>query len=208
MVQDLSSQWLVAEVARTLGVRTDDGLSEGATEGVQSPKRLKALDLCAAPGGKSVGLAWSGFDVISTDLPGPRFALLEQSLKRTRAAARAMERAQAVSARDYDLVWVDAPCSGTGILRRHPDVRWLREEKDLPSLRPTQLALLKEAAQCVRPGGSLVYSVCSVLKEECEQIVADADLQGFEQVWEKLLSPQDELGGDGFWGCLLKRKSS
>ena len=154
-----------------------------------------------------MGLAWGGLSVVATDLPGSRFGLLQQNLQRTcpQGEARALERTQALGDRRYDLVWVDAPCSGSGILRRHPDVRWLREEKDLSSLVQLQRTLLQEAAGHVKPGGFLMYSVCSVLKEEGEDLVRNAGLQGFTLRWEKLLAPQDEPGGDGFWGCLLER---
>src|SRR5262249_11371025 len=142
---------------------------------------LKALDLCAAPGGKTVGLTWNGFQVTATDRPekgGARFALLEQTVQRVAPSAKVIQRAEVVNLESQDLVWVDSPCTGSGILRRHPDVRWLRQERELVALQDVQKKLLKEAWDKVRPGGFLAYSVCSILKEEGSEALTRAELGG------------------------------
>jgi 16S rRNA (cytosine967-C5)-methyltransferase len=107
-----------------------------------------------------------------------------------------------------ELVWVDSPCSGTGILRRHPDVRWLRREGELEGLLKVQQELLAEAWGRVAPGGHLAYSVCSVLKEEGPEAFARflAGHADAEKTDEWFLVPQDEPRGDGFWGGIVRKK--
>jgi 16S rRNA (cytosine967-C5)-methyltransferase len=193
-VQDISSQTLIAEIS----VEVRKGLGEGT---------LRALDLCAAPGGKTAGLAWNGFEVIATDRPekrGARFALLEQTVQRVAPSARVIQRSEVAALEPLDLVWVDSPCTGSGILRRHPDVRWLRQERELATLQEVQLKLLKEAWDKVRPGGYLAYSVCSVLREEGPEALARAQLGG-ALVREWLLAPQTAPFGDGFYAALIRK---
>jgi 16S rRNA (cytosine967-C5)-methyltransferase len=192
-VQDVSSQTLVEEIAREV--------RKGAGE------RPTALDLCAAPGGKSAGLEWSGFAVTATDLNPARLALLEQTVARAARTVQVVKREQVATLPAFDLVWVDAPCTGTGIIRRHPDVRWLRRESDLEALNRTQDALIAEAWGKVRPGGYLAYSVCSVLRGEGEERIAHAGLAGAERVAGWDLAPQTAPYGDGFWAVLLRKPS-
>jgi 16S rRNA (cytosine967-C5)-methyltransferase len=193
-VQDISSQTLIAEISEEVR----KGLGDGP---------LKALDLCAAPGGKTAGLSWNGFEVVATDRPekgGARFALLEQTVQRVAPTARVIQRAQVGGLEPLDLVWVDSPCTGSGILRRHPDVRWLRQERELASLQEVQLKLLKEAWDKVRPGGYLAYSVCSILREEGPEALQRAQLGG-TLVREWLLTPQTPPSGDGFYAALIRK---
>lgn len=193
-VQDISSQTLIAEISEEVR----KGLGEGP---------LKALDLCAAPGGKTAGLSWNGFEVVATDRPekgGTRFALLEQTVQRVAPTARVIQRSQVAGLDPLDLVWVDSPCTGSGILRRHPDVRWLRQERELASLQEVQLKLLKEAWDKVRPGGYLAYSVCSILREEGPEALQRAQLGG-TLVREWLLTPQTPPSGDGFYAALIRK---
>jgi 16S rRNA (cytosine967-C5)-methyltransferase len=193
-VQDISSQTLIADISEEVR----KGLGAGA---------LKALDLCAAPGGKTAGLTWNGFEVTATDRPeksGARFALLEQTVQRVAPSARVIQRAQVAGLEPQDLVWVDSPCTGSGILRRHPDVRWLRQERELSALQEAQNKLLKEAWEKVRPGGYLAYSVCSILKEEGPEALKRAQLGG-TPVREWLLTPQSAPFGDGFYAALIQK---
>ena len=189
LVQDVSNQLLVSEI--TAAVRAN------ATE-------MTALDLCAAPGGKSVGMAWAGFKVTATDNNENRLVLLRQTVERLAPEVRIVPRDAIDGSAHYDLVWVDAPCTGTGILRRHPEVRWLREEKDVRTLTDIQEKILKEAWELVRPGGYLAYSVCSVLKEEGSGLIQKAGLSG-KIVKEWALGPHVAPYGDGFWAGLLKK---
>jgi 16S rRNA (cytosine967-C5)-methyltransferase len=192
IVQDLSSQTLVAAIAADVAT----ALGPAA--------RLNALDLCAAPGGKSVGLAWSGFSVTSTDRDESRMALLRQTVARTAPGVRVVPRGEIAALAAQDLVWVDAPCTGSGILRRHPDVRWLRQEKELAGLIKVQQQLLREAWDKVRPGGFLAYSVCSLLDEEGPQALERAGLRS-PSVREWLLAPHEAPYGDGFWAALVRK---
>ena len=189
-VQDISSQKLVSEVSRLV------------KESISG--KVSALDLCAAPGGKSVGLAWNGFQVTASDRDEPRYVLLKQTVERVAPEVQIVPKSEVEALPEQDLVWVDAPCSGSGILRRHPDVRWLRDERELKSLGDVQEAVLKEGWAKVRPGGFLAYSVCSVLKDEGPHLIERAALSKFRQKhW--LLVPQSEPFGDGFWCALLQK---
>ena len=110
-----------------------------------------------------------------------------------------------------DLVWVDAPCSGSGIVRRHHDVRWLRQEKELDPLALVQRQLLLEAWSKVNLGGFLAYSVCSVLESEGRMRMAEFLKNTGDQgtpVQEWFLEPQQVPGGDGFWGALIQKNQA
>ncbi|MCM2322254.1 MAG: hypothetical protein NDJ90_03225 [Oligoflexia bacterium] len=190
-VQDISSQLLIFEVASEV---------RKALTG----RSLTALDLCAAPGGKSAGLAWEGFEVIASDREEKRLALLRQTVSRVAPEVKVVPKAGLAELEPRDLVWVDAPCSGSGILRRHPDVRWLRREKELQALMKVQREVLEEGWKKTRSGGFLVYSVCSVLKEEGPEVLQAAKLDA-HLVREWSLWPQQAPYGDGFWGALLRK---
>ena len=136
------------------------------------------LDACASPGGKTTALAvaLSGTgSLVACDIRDRRMALLKSTL--TSAGADEVHLVQAnllqplPFTRPFDLVLVDAPCSGLGILRRDPDIRWRRHERDLPTLAATQLVMLQHAADAVAPGGRLVYATCSSEPDENEAVV-------------------------------------
>ena len=132
-------------------------------------KGKRVLDLCAAPGGKSMQLAAQGAIVTAVDKSEGRLGRVMQNLKRTKlsvdvhcADALEFEPKQA----DYDIVLLDAPCSATGTFRRHPDVLYNRSPKDVANLVRLQDKLLARAAHYVRPGGQLLYCTCSLQTEE------------------------------------------
>jgi 16S rRNA (cytosine967-C5)-methyltransferase len=140
------------------------GLSPGA----------RVLDLCAAPGGKSTHLAQLGARVVAADVRPGRAGLVAS------AAARLGLRAAVVAADGlappwrhgaFDLVLVDAPCTGLGTVRRRPEVRWRRQSHDLARMGALQLALLEHAAPLVCPGGRLLYSVCTWPSAETVDVV-------------------------------------
>jgi len=138
-----------------------------------------ALDLCAAPGGKTMQLTLAGWAVTAVDISESRLARLSQNLARTGLAARLVgaDMMEWEPAEPVDAILLDAPCSATGIYRRHPDVLHRVRPRAIGELAGVQQAMLERAAGWLKPGGALVYSVCSLEPEEGEQ-VAEAFLSG------------------------------
>ena len=130
-------------------------------------------DLCAAPGGKTAQIAHAGARVTAVDRSPTRLARLRQNLARLRLGAETVEAdATLWQAGPFDAVLLDAPCSSTGAIRRHPDIPWLKSEADLGKLVALQARLLDRAAALVKPGGTLVYCSCSLEPEEGEEAAA------------------------------------
>jgi 16S rRNA (cytosine967-C5)-methyltransferase len=134
------------------------------------------VDLCAAPGGKTAQLAQAGARVTAVDRSPARMARLRDNLARLALQADevvtdATEWAGSGNG-GFDGVLVDAPCTSTGTIRRHPDVAWLRQEGDIAALATLQKRLLQRAVALLKPGGTLVYCTCSLEPEEGEQAVA------------------------------------
>ncbi len=134
----------------------------------------RVADLCAAPGGKGIGLAGDGAEVFAADRSELRIRRMRAALRRVGLPERVVvARGEAPPFGPMDIVLVDAPCSGTGTLARHPDARW-RLEPDAPArLAAVQRGILRGAAACVRPGGVLVYATCTLEPEENEGVVRD-----------------------------------
>jgi 16S rRNA (cytosine967-C5)-methyltransferase len=130
------------------------------------------LDLCAAPGGKTMQLASAGFAVTALDASESRLARLKENLGRTHLSATtvAADVMKWAPAAPVDAVLLDAPCSATGIFRRHPDVLHRIRPRAIAALAEGQRAMLARAADWVKPGGTLVYSVCSLEPEEGEHV--------------------------------------
>ena len=128
------------------------------------------LDLCAAPGGKALQLAAAGAAVVALDRSAARLRRLTESLARTGLAAEVVSAdAEAWDdPRTFDAVLLDAPCTSSGTFRRNPDVLWTLRPGDIPKLAAVQTRLLDAAARRVKPGGRLVYCVCSLEPEEGE----------------------------------------
>ena len=174
------------------------------------------VDVCAAPGGKTLGLAARlapGGWIVAVDRRATRLRRLAANLARLRAGsvhlvAADMTRTPPLSV-VCDDVLVDAPCSGTGTLRRHPEIRWRLTSDDLPRLAERQSRLLNEAASLVAHGGRLVYAVCSMEPEEGEQVVAAflAAHPEFEAEGGALSTTPLDGGLDGFFGARLVRRS-
>ena len=136
------------------------------------------LDLCAAPGGKSV-LLWQDMQatgtLITADRRQARLHVLRQALRAADVPVRTVQLDAVESlpfGQVFDRVFVDAPCSGLGTLRRDPDIKWHITLDDLPRLAETQRAILAQAAAVVRPGGTLVYATCSSEPDENEHVVS------------------------------------
>lgn len=133
-------------------------------------KGKTVADLCAAPGGKTAQLAAQGAQVTALDRSGPRLARLKENLARLKLDCTVVEAdAAAWQAGPFDAVLVDAPCTSTGTIRRNPDLPWQRSRDDLARLSALQTRILDNAAKLVKPGGTLVYAVCSLEPEEGER---------------------------------------
>ena len=157
-------QWWVQDAAAALPARLFGDV-----------KDKTIVDLCAAPGGKTAQLAHAGARVIALDRSPARVARLKDNLARLSLAAETVT-ADATEwqgeAGGFDGVLIDAPCTSTGTIRRHPDVAWLRHEADIPALVGLQKRLLQKAASLLKPGGTLVYCTCSLEVEEGEAQIA------------------------------------
>src|SRR3954468_22850657 len=134
----------------------------------------RVADLCAAPGGKTMQLAHAGAQVTAVDRSAARLARLRDNLARVGLPAETIAAdATAWKAEPFDAVLLDAPCSSTGTIRRHPDVPWIKREADMTALTSLQQRLLDRAAALVKPGGTLIYCVCSMEPEEgADQVTA------------------------------------
>ena len=155
--------WWVQDLAASLPARLL-GAGEGRT----------ALDLCAAPGGKTLQLAAQGWKVTALDISKRRLDLLKANLKRTGLSAGTI-RADALKwepKHRYDAILIDAPCTATGTARRHPDVLHRIGPRQIEELTELQTALLERAQGWLKPGGTLVYAVCSLEREEGEDQAA------------------------------------
>lgn len=152
-------EWWVQDAAAALPVKL-----------LAPQKGEKIADLCAAPGGKTAQIALSGALVTAVDRSKPRLERLIVNLERLKLSAeiRAIDAAQ-FDEGPFDAILLDAPCSSTGTIRRHPDVAWVKTEADLAKLIALQTRLLEHAVSLLRPGGRLVYCTCSLEPEEGEQ---------------------------------------
>lgn len=141
----------------------------------------KIWDVCAAPGGKTMGLAFQNpkSQILSTDISESRLELLHENFKFFGDSDRAEVEVRKVGKtsfgfepdHDFDSVLVDAPCSGLGILASHPDGKWNRKKEDMEPFPDIQLDLLSRTSKFLKPGGVLTYSVCTILREESENVI-------------------------------------
>jgi 16S rRNA (cytosine967-C5)-methyltransferase len=219
------------------------GFSEGAwwvqDAAAALPARLfgdisgkRVADLCAAPGGKTAQLALAGARVTAVDRAPARLNRLRDNLARVGLSAELVCADVAEwQAEPFDMVLLDAPCSSTGTIRRHPDIPWLKHETDLATLAALQHKLLERAVALTRPGGTLIYCTCSLEPEEGiapvasllarepavrRRPVAAAEVFGFGE----LISPDGDLrtlpchlpnadsrlaGLDGFYAARLEK---
>jgi 16S rRNA (cytosine967-C5)-methyltransferase len=129
---------------------------------------FRVADLCAAPGGKTAQLAAAGLDVTAVDVSGPRLGTLRENLTRLKMTADVVE-ADVLSwkpSAPFDAILLDAPCSATGTIRRHPDIPHLKTAADVTHQTDLQRKFLDHAAEMLEPGGVIVYSVCSLQESE------------------------------------------
>jgi len=149
--------WWVQDAAATLPARL-----LGDVAGKQ------VADLCAAPGGKTLQLAAAGASVTAVDISARRMKRLSENLARAGLSAELVtaDASKWTPNEKFDAILLDAPCSGTGTLRRHPDIAWLKNESDVHRLTLAQDRLLAHAVDLLKPGGTLVYAVCSLQADE------------------------------------------
>ncbi len=157
---------------------------------------LRVADLCAAPGGKAAQLAAAGAEVTAVDRAPARLDRLRDNLKRLSLSAELVCADVADwQAEPFDRVLLDAPCSSTGTIRRHPDIPWLKEAEDIDKLADLQRRLIDRAVALTKPGGTLVYCTCSLEPEEGEDIIAG--LLAREPVVQRLPIGAAEVFGYG-----------
>ena len=137
---------------------------------------LRVLDLCAAPGGKTMQLAAAGAKVTALDISGPRMERVRENLARTGLEAELVVADALHWQPDapFDAVLLDAPCSATGTIRRHPDLHYIRDGSEIAALLALQAQLFDRALTFLKPGGRLVYCTCSLLPDEGEAQLAAA----------------------------------
>jgi 16S rRNA (cytosine967-C5)-methyltransferase len=195
---------------------------------------MRVLDACAAPGGKTSHILeqlGGEADLTAVDIDAGRVERIRENLMRLRRAARlviadAREPQTFWDGRPFDRILVDAPCSSTGVIRRHPDIKLLRRESDLGSLIEGQLAILGGAVHMLAVGGRLLYCTCSVLPEENEAVVqgllermpqmAAAQMPRASQLAPGALDravgiqllPGAEAGTDGFYYACLEKTTA
>lgn len=190
----------------------------------------RVLDCCSAPGGKAGHICeqGQGIDLTCLESDATRMPRVEQNLARLGHSAKLIvEDANAVEkwwdGQPFDRILLDAPCSATGVIRRHPDIKLLRRPSDLVKLAELQAQILRNVWRTLAPGGKLLYATCSVLKQENEAIVVDfiqnqqdanpiplADQSsanwGVDRPYGRQLFPQQN-GHDGFYYALLEKSA-
>jgi 16S rRNA (cytosine967-C5)-methyltransferase len=193
---------------------------------------MRVLDACAAPGGKTTAIAErlaGSACVLALDPRRAGLARLGAECRRLgldRVVAAVADARFPPARIAFDAVLVDAPCSGLGTLRRHPEVRWRRRPEDVPRLAALQRAILDQCAPLVRAGGALVYAVCTLTREENEDVVRDFlaghPTFGVEPAGEVLAGEARQLvspdgcvrtlphrhGLDGFFAVRLARRAT
>lgn len=190
------------------------------------PPGARILDACSAPGGKTAHLLeCMDADMLALDVDAERLARVADTLQRVGVSAtlKAADAGQPDTWWDgqaFDAILLDAPCSASGIVRRHPDVRWLRRPSDLPALAKTQQHLLQTLWPLLKPGGALLYCTCSIFKMEGQEVIdaflqrhADAHLLDspghlLPVVEYPMPASGPALSGDGFFYALLRKQAT
>lgn len=210
-------EWWVQDAAAAMPARI-----------LAAQKGEKVLDLCAAPGGKTMQLAATGADVTALDLSESRLARVGENLARTGLTARVMAGdALEFAETGWDAILLDAPCSATGTMRRHPDLPYAKDGTGFSELMDLQERMIDHALSLLKPGGRLVFCTCSLLPDEGEVQTEEAlarhpdltvdraalAIAGVDPAWITeegglRLRPDywPELGGmDGFYAVVLRK---
>lgn len=197
-------------------VSVQDAASQLAAPLLAPTRGMRVLDACAAPGGKTTHLLeWAGgdLDMTALDISAARLRRVDDNLRRLGFTATLIEGDALVPAdwwdgRRFDRILVDAPCSATGVIRRHPDIKLLRRPDDLPALVARQRRLLDQLWPLLKPGGRLLYSTCSVLRAENDAVVQAALATGTVRLLADTPRPGLQLlpgdsDTDGFYYALM-----
>jgi 16S rRNA (cytosine967-C5)-methyltransferase len=213
-------------------VSVQDGGAQLAALLLDAKSGMRVLDACAAPGGKTLHIAQTTPDLaqlIAVDDDPARLARVRENLQRAGRdavliAADLREPPPSLNAAHFDRILVDAPCSATGVIRRHPDIKLLRRASDIDGFVATQRRILATAFELLRPGGRLLYCTCSVLPAENEEVVGsflNSEPRAVPAAWPEALVPPPGLlkrsvgwqllpgggaGTDGFYYACLDRK--
>ncbi len=213
-----TGDWWIQDLASSLPVQILQEVKGDLTG-------LRVLDLCAAPGGKTLQFAAAGASVTALDKSGHRLTILKENLARTNLEAEIVE-ADGMNweneGEPFDVVLLDAPCSATGTYRRHPDVLHSKSFRQVADLLKVQKRLLAAASRHIRPGGHLIYCTCSLQTEEGEQQARNfaQKYEDFEVIkspnktWSEVITPEGyfrllphrlrEKGGlDGFFFAMF-----
>ena len=161
-------------------VSVQDAAAQLAADLLDAQPGQRVLDACSAPGGKAVHLLErvDGLELLALDSDALRLQRVAENLQRSAVSAR-LETADAAKptvwwdGRPFERILLDAPCSGTGVIRRHPDIKWLRRDSDIPRMAELQQRLLRALWPLLAPGGLLLYATCSVLRAEGEAVLRD-----------------------------------
>lgn len=205
-------------------VSIQDGAAQQAARLLDCQPDDNVLDCCAAPGGKTCHILEYSPKIkamTAIDIEASRLERVEENLQRLNLTAKVIAADAAAPAEKwwdgelFDRILLDAPCSGTGVIRRHPDIKWLRKGQDIAALGELQQDILKNIWSLLKPGGTLLYATCSILPEENSQQVqhfieknSDAELVGITDNatdigWQIL--PNDN-SMDGFYYAKLVKK--
>ena len=160
-------------------------------------RNKRVADLCAAPGGKTMQLAAAGANLTAVEISKQRITRLRENIDRARLPVSIVEHDARTwrPAEPLDAILLDAPCSALGILRRHPEGAWRRDPKDMARFPATQAQLVQAAAELLRPGGRLIYSVCTPIPEEGRDVIEAALASGS---WRRVkITPEEVPGFEG-----------
>ncbi len=199
---DVPGSYLVKEGIAPQGARIQDIGSQSIVPLLELAPGQKFLDVCAAPGNKTAHALESGVEAIACDRYAKRLATVQGCPRVVLDALRPLP-----FARKFDRILVDAPCSGTGTLARNPEIKWKLEAANLKALAQLQGSILVNAIHCLAPAGRLVYSTCSLEKEENQDVVASVLTMenGLQLVRSERRIP-GITPGDGFYAAVLAWK--
>ena len=204
-------------------VTVQDASAQGCMRYLQPENGERILDLCAAPGGKTTHILEVApqAQVMAVDIDEQRLSRVYDNLKRLGVKAEVKQGdgrfpEQWCGSEQFDRILLDAPCSATGVIRRHPDIKWLRRDRDIAELAQLQAEILNAIWGHLKPGGTLVYATCSILPEENSQQIAaflartpDAELHatGTPASPGQQNLPGVEEGDGFFYAKLIKRRN-